>query len=97
VLRGTVRERQGEPIRGASVAIPGTTLSTRTDLDGRYRIAAVPAGEVRVRAAALGFALVDTTVTVTRGDSATVDFTLAMAPLALAPVDVIAPPRAWRR
>ena len=89
VLRGTVREKQGAPIRGASVAIPGTTLATRTDLDGRYRIAAVPAGTVRVHAAAIGFALVDTTVTLTGGDSAIVDFTLSFAPLALAPVDVI--------
>ena len=89
VLRGTVRERQGTPIRGASVAIPGTTLATRTDLDGRFRIASVPAGTVRVQAAAIGFALVDTIVTLTGGDSAIVEFTLSFAPLALAPVDVI--------
>ena len=89
MLRGTVRERQGAPIRGASVAIPGTTLATRTDLDGHYRIASMPAGAVRVHAAAIGYALVDTIVTIVGGDSATVDFTLTFAPLALAPVDVI--------
>ena len=89
VLRGTVREKQGAPVRRASVVIPGTTLSARTDLDGRFRIANAPAGMVRLQAAAMGFALVDTTVAVIRGDSTTVDFTLSFAPLALPPVDVI--------
>jgi len=89
VLRGTVREKQGAPVRRASVVIPGTTLSARTDLDGRFRIANAPAGMVRLQAAAIGFALVDTTVAVIGGDSTTVDFTLSFAPLALPPVDVI--------
>jgi outer membrane receptor for ferrienterochelin and colicins len=89
VLRGTVRERQGTPIRGASVVIPGTTLSARTDIDGRYRLTQPPAGTFQVYAAAIGFARVDTTVTRRFGDSLTVDFTLAFAPLALPPVDVI--------
>jgi hypothetical protein len=31
VLRGTVRSTQGELLVGASIAIPGTTLSTCTD------------------------------------------------------------------
>src|SRR5438093_1511230 len=55
IVRGTVHDRDGAPISGASVAIPGTTLSTRCDLQGVYRIAVVPAGRVRVYAAALGY------------------------------------------
>lgn len=89
VLRGSVRDAEGAPIRGASVVVPGTTLSTRTDRDGRFRIAPVPAGILRLRAAAIGFAGVDTSVAITGGDSTTVEFTLALAPLALPPVDVI--------
>jgi len=89
VLRGTVREKQGAPVRGASVVIPGTTLFARTDLDGRFRIANAPAGTVRLHAAAIGFARVDTTVALVTGDSTTVDFTLSFAPLALPPLDVI--------
>jgi iron complex outermembrane receptor protein len=89
VVRGTVRERQGAPIRGSSVVIPGTTLAARADLDGRFRIANVPAGMVRLHAAAIGYDLVDTTVALTGGDSTTVDFTLSLAPLALPPVDVV--------
>ncbi len=89
VLRGTVRSTQGEMLVGASIAIPGTTLSTRTDLQGRYRILLVPAGTVRVHAGAIGHAFVDTTVALTGGDSTTLDFTLRPEPLALPPVDVV--------
>jgi outer membrane receptor protein involved in Fe transport len=89
VLRGSVRDSQGAPIRGASVVVPGTTLATRADVNGRFRLAPVPAGTVRMHVGAIGFARVDTTVSLTGGDSTTVEVTLAFAPLALPPVDVI--------
>src|SRR3954471_3117476 len=89
VVRGTVRDKEGAAINGAIVAIPGTTLSTRSDLQGAYRIAVVPAGQVRVHAAAVGYGPVDTAVALTGGDSTTVDFMLSPAPLALPPVDVV--------
>ena len=89
VVRGTVRNKDGAPISGASIAIPGTTLSTRSDRQGLYRILVVPAGRVRVYAAAIGYGPVDTVVALTGGDSTMVDFTLVAAPLALPPVDVV--------
>ncbi len=89
VLRGSVRDKDGAAIGGASIAIPGTTLSTRTDLQGGYRIAVVPAGRVRVHAAALGYGPIDTAVALTGGDSTTLDFTLRSAPLELPPLDVV--------
>ena len=89
LMRGTVRDPRGEVIAGASVVVPGTTLSTRTDLSGRFRIPNVPAGTVRLLVGAIGHARVDTTVTLTGGDSTTVEITLAFAPLALPPVDIV--------
>ena len=90
VLRGSVRERTaGEPVRGAVIAVPGTTLGTRTDADGHFRLAGVPAGMLRVHFAAIGFAAVDTSVTITAGDTLTLDIAAAFAPLALPPVDVV--------
>ncbi len=89
VLRGTVHDREGAPIRGAAVVVRGTTLATETDLQGRFRLPVVPAGAVRVHAAAIGYSFVDTTVALTGGDSTTVDIALSPAPLALPPVDVI--------
>ena len=89
VVRGDVRDRAGAAITGASVVVPGTTLSTRTDLTGHFRIVNVPAGNVRLLAGAIGFARADTTVALTGGDSTTVEFILSFAPLSLPPVDVI--------
>ena len=89
VLRGTVHDREGAPIRGAAVVVRGTTLATETDLQGRFRLPVVPAGAVRVHAAAIGYSFVDTTVALTGGDSTTIDIALSPAPLALPPVDVI--------
>lgn len=89
IVRGTVRDKDGSAVSGASIAIPGTTLSTRSDLQGVYRITDVPPGRVRVYAAALGYGPVDTVVALTGGDSTIVDFRLSPAPLALPPVDVV--------
>jgi iron complex outermembrane receptor protein len=89
VLRGTVRSAQGTPIRGAMVGVSGSTLYAQTDGAGRYRLAPVPTGEVRVRAAAIGYTPVSTVVIVAAGDSTAADFTLDPSPLELTPLDVV--------
>lgn len=38
VVSGTVTDQNGEPIPGATVSIPGTSIGTATDLDGKYSI-----------------------------------------------------------
>ena len=87
VVRGEVRDPRGAPIRAAVVGVPGTTLYTFTDAGGRYRLAPVAAGEVHLRAAAIGYA--PATATVTLADSARADFTLEPSPLELTPLDVV--------
>jgi iron complex outermembrane receptor protein len=89
VVRGTVRDTRGAPIRGAVAGIPGTTLYAVTDPAGRYRLASVPPGEVRVRAAAIGYAPTSATVTLAPADSAVADFALEPSPLELTPLDVV--------
>ena len=34
-VTGTVSDQNGEPIPGATVSLPGTTIGTATDLDGK--------------------------------------------------------------
>lgn len=46
-IRGTVIDQNGNPIPGATVSIPGTTIGTATDLDGKYSIS-VPEGSTLV-------------------------------------------------
>src|SRR5690606_26834899 len=46
-VSGTVTDTEGEPVRGATVSVPGTTLGTATDLNGRYALT-VPEGSTLV-------------------------------------------------
>ena len=87
IVRGEVRDPRGAPIRGAVVGVPGTTRYAFTDGDGRYLLTIVATGEVRVRAAAIGYTAAS--VTVTAADSARADFTLEPSPLELTPLDVV--------
>ena len=87
VVRGEVHDPRGAPIRGAVVGVPGTTLYTFSDAAGRYRLGPVAAGELRLRAAAIGYSPASTTVTL--ADSARADFTLDPSPLELTPLDVV--------
>lgn len=38
VVKGTVLDLQGEPLIGASVTVPGTSLGTITDIDGNFEL-----------------------------------------------------------
>lgn len=89
VLRGTVRDMRGGPIRAAIVGVPNTTLFTQTDVQGHYRLTTLPAGESRVRVAAIGYVPTTSTITIATGDSALQDFTLEPSPLELPPLDVV--------
>ncbi|WP_241684813.1 carboxypeptidase-like regulatory domain-containing protein, partial [Cyclobacterium xiamenense] len=42
-VSGTVTDANGEPIPGATVSVPGTSIGTATDLDGKYSLT-VPDG-----------------------------------------------------
>ena len=44
-----------QALAGVRVTIVGTSLVTQTNADGRYTVPRVPAGQVTVRASALGY------------------------------------------
>src|SRR5690606_15734424 len=46
-VSGKVTDSNGEPIPGVTVSLPGTTIGTATDLDGRYSLT-VPEGTTLV-------------------------------------------------
>src|SRR5262249_32840602 len=70
------------PLASVEVFVMGEgdrVLSTaRTDASGRYTLANVAAGSVRLRARLLGYAPKDVVVAVRAGESATADFALMM-------------------
>jgi TonB-linked SusC/RagA family outer membrane protein len=45
-IKGTVLDKDGFPVVGATVAVSGTTLGAMTDLDGNYVIANIPKGSI---------------------------------------------------
>src|SRR5690606_825957 len=47
IITGTVVDASGQPIPGVTVSVPGTTVGTATDLDGKYSIN-VPEGSTLV-------------------------------------------------
>ncbi|MEX2565247.1 MAG: SusC/RagA family TonB-linked outer membrane protein, partial [Cyclobacteriaceae bacterium] len=46
-VTGIVKDKNGAPIPGVTVAVPGTTIGTATDLDGKYALS-VPEGSTLV-------------------------------------------------
>lgn len=47
-VSGTVVDEQGEPIIGASVAVPGTTIGTATDIDGNFTLNAPKGKDLQI-------------------------------------------------
>lgn len=89
--RGTIRGRVTEegsdrPIPHTQVGIVGSTAGAETDGDGRYQINGVTPGQVSVRVVRIGFAGQTKSVTVTAGQTATVDFQLASVAMKLNPI-----------
>ncbi|HEX6316295.1 MAG TPA: TonB-dependent receptor plug domain-containing protein, partial [Gemmatimonadaceae bacterium] len=82
-ISGTVQSESGQPLAAAQVTVVGTSLGTRTGMDGRYTVVNVPVGQHRVRVQFIGHRPMDQSVNVTAGGTATLDFTLRAQALAL--------------
>jgi TonB-dependent starch-binding outer membrane protein SusC len=84
IVRGRVTDAAtGEPVGDTRVAVDGTSLATATRANGEYLFAAVPAGHHSVTARRVGYALGRQDVDVAAGGTATVDFALRAAAVAL--------------
>ena len=82
-ITGTVTAVTGEVIVGVQVFIPGTSYGTLSDDAGRYRLTGVPAGDHLLRVTTIGYSSAEQAVTVTAGETATVDFVLQISAVAL--------------
>jgi len=94
VVYGTVRDSTtGRPVPQAQIILVGTNLETLADTSGRYRLAGVPAGQVRVLARHIGYRASLRTLDVAAGESANLDLSLRPSPLDVEPVIVTAAKR----
>ncbi|MGQ0540170.1 MAG: SusC/RagA family TonB-linked outer membrane protein, partial [Gemmatimonadaceae bacterium] len=86
---GRVTEQgTGRTLSGVQVFVAGTTVGTITASNGSYRIIGVPSRTVEVRARVIGFAPMNRQATVTAGQTATVNFEMAVSALQLEQVVV---------
>jgi TonB-dependent starch-binding outer membrane protein SusC len=90
-IRGrVVVEGANRPLGAATVSVVGTQIGAQTNENGEYRLNNVPPGPRQVRVQRLGFTAVTSPVTVAAGETATLDFTIREAPVALEQVVVTA-------
>jgi hypothetical protein len=77
-LTGTVTDAStGETLPGANVLVLGTTRGAAADLDGRYRVADLRAGDYTIRVSFAGLQTVEYTgIRVTNGETTTLDAAL---------------------
>jgi len=90
-IRGrVVVEGVNRPLGNAQVSVVGTQIGALTNDNGEYRLNNVPPGPRQVRVQRIGFAAATSPVTVTAGETATLDFTIREAPVSLEQVVVTA-------
>src|SRR5205085_10530989 len=98
VLRGTVVDAAvGNPIGQVQVYLVGSRRGTVTQENGRFLITGVPVGQVTLRAQKLGYTPVQRALTIAGNDTATADFRLSAAALALDEVVVTGTPGATEK
>jgi TonB-dependent receptor len=73
---GTVVGPEGNPVPGARVSVVGTRIDTTTDRLGRYRLAAVPAGDQQLLVTFIGLADQILAVEVASGASVSQDVSM---------------------
>ncbi|PSQ63364.1 MAG: hypothetical protein BRD25_04545, partial [Bacteroidetes bacterium QH_1_61_8] len=78
-ITGQIVDGSGEPLPGANVVVRNTQAGGAANQNGRYRLPDVPAGQYTVTASFVGYSAVDTTVTVSAGETVTQNFQLRSA------------------
>jgi hypothetical protein len=75
-----ISTRDGTPLSGAEVSLPGAALTTVTDSAGRFQIFDVPSGVQVLRGRLLGHRLTEVSVEVASGNHTQQDLALAWIP-----------------
>ncbi|MFO7447696.1 MAG: TonB-dependent receptor [Ignavibacteriaceae bacterium] len=73
-LRGVVTDSlTGEELVGANIFLPGTSLGSATNFEGRYNIPGIPAGNYTVKISYIGYRAKETNVTIVEGRTLQLD------------------------
>lgn len=91
-IRGKVIDKETkEALVGANVAVEGTSLGARTDVDGEYTVLNVPAGTYAVKASFIGYAFTNVSNVRVSADLTTqLDFSLSTEAIQITGVEITA-------
>lgn len=88
-VAGQLRDSETDrPIVGATISVPGTSLSALSDRDGRFSLPSVPVGSHEFMIQHLAYGEPKVQVTVEKGQLAYVEAALEPRAIALAPISV---------
>ncbi len=73
VLRGTVKDVNGEVLPGACAFVKGTTNGAVSDINGNYILRGVPAGQTDIVVSYLGYKDVEVTLSIAAGETTIYD------------------------
>jgi hypothetical protein len=91
VLSGRVVDTTGSAIEAVEVLVAQTGLRARTDHDGRFELANVPSGTIRIVARRIGFAPSEFTLALDEGEQREVAIALTPVSVRLDEVTVLSP------
>ncbi|HMQ47242.1 MAG TPA: TonB-dependent receptor [Saprospiraceae bacterium] len=75
-VTGSVKDKNGEPLIGATILLSGTSKGTATDFDGNYALDGIDVGSHQVIASYTGYQDQIETVVVENGKTTTLNFSL---------------------
>lgn len=85
----STQAESGHPLVGAQIQIAGTSIRTTTGENGRFLILQAPAGRQTLQLTYLGRETATETIAVVAGEVVNVDFSVAVAPLAMEGIEVL--------
>lgn len=75
-LRGTITDKEGNSLPGASVSMKGSTLGAASDMNGEYVLQGIPAGPVEFEVNYLGFKRISEVITIEAGKTVAKNFVM---------------------
>lgn len=89
-MRGTIKDKEGNILPGASVAVKGTTLGAASDMNGEYILQGIPAGNTDINVNYLGYRTISKIVKIEAGKTIVENFVMEDASVVIGDVVVSA-------
>lgn len=89
-MRGTIKDKEGNTLPGASISISGTTVGVASNMNGEYVLQGISAGDVDINVNYLGYKAISKKVKIEAGKTVIQDFVMEDNAIAFGEVEVSA-------